>query len=282
MSFGFMITDLQSPEKSFSVSARFGTWEFEKVSWYDKIIPELGKGMTGNTFQAFNDTVTPSISDQNLHAACEDLRDLCLLLSFQNALCVTPSGSSPGSFTQFLGMGELFVPPRAIRGLPTLKLTTTMAPFLTKGLAALSGSQSKYLRLLLFYSINSLTCFTLEDLFLGACVQFDIVKQAERQLFGNPKLTYLQGMQSASSRLGIPVLNQDFKNMRNDLVHEGLLSGSNFPGRTKAQCSSVVADALTWIDQYVVAACGAGPEVDPSPRWNAPMLEHSVPAFSLA
>lgn len=44
MTFGFVIAGLQLPENGFAVPARFGTWVFEKTSWYDKVVPELVKG----------------------------------------------------------------------------------------------------------------------------------------------------------------------------------------------------------------------------------------------
>jgi hypothetical protein len=44
----------------------------------------------------------PVVSDAELGAACEDLENLCLLLSFINATCVTPIGSTRYVAPQFL------------------------------------------------------------------------------------------------------------------------------------------------------------------------------------
>lgn len=280
MPFGFMIANLLSNGSNFKVQTRFGVWEFQKASWYNKIIPDINKGMIGNTFTAFNDAVTPSISNTDFHTACVDLRDLCLLLSFQGANCVTPSGSVPTSFAHTVRMGDSFVPPRAILGFRTLSPATTTTTFLSKAFTAFGGPNQKYIRLLLFYWISSLTCYRLEDLFLAVCVQFDIVKQSEIAITGK-KLTYLQGMKSASTRLGISPLSNDFKDMRNDLVHEGQLSGSNFLGRSKEDCSKVVADALNWLDKYIIAIVAVNGELVGQPRWNAANFEHFLPAFSL-
>lgn len=280
MTFGFLITDYQSLEDFFSVSARVGAWEFQKGSWYDEIVPKIADGMCGNTYLAFNDSVKHSISDSDLDVVYEDIRDLCLLLSFQAAVCVTPSCSAPGSFAQHLTMGDIFVPSRAIRGLPSLSPINSVVGFLEKGLTLFRGSHQQYNRLLITHWIGSLTCYTLEDLYLSTCVQFDIVKQVEINILGK-KLTYRQGMTEASARLGIQPLLQDATDMRNDLVHEGRLSGSNFPRHTKQDCAAVIADALNWLDEYVIKSAGASAEISPGPRWKATEMAHFLPAFSI-
>ena len=68
----------------------------------------------------------------------------------------------------------------------------------------------------------------------------------------NPRMAY------AASRFSLPSLPADFRKMRNDLVHEGLLSGTRFPGKTANDCGRAVAEALDWIDEYLFAALGLG------------------------
>ena len=281
MTFGFVIADLLLPENSFAVPTRFGTWEFEKTSWYDKIASELAEGKCGNTFNAFNEAVNSSISDADFGAACEDLRYLCLLLSFLNATCVTPTGSAQYSVPLFLALGDSFFPARAIRGFPELKPKNSTTSLLTKGLSGFSSAQSNYLRLLMTHWICGLTCYTLEDLFLAVCVLFDIVKQIEISISGK-QLTYAKGIAASSVRLGIAPVQGAVTKMRNDLVHEGRLSGSNFQNRTKADCTQVIADALNWLDEYLIVTLGISGEVEGVPRWKANDFEHNLPAFSLA
>jgi hypothetical protein len=281
MTFGFVIADLQLPEISFAVPARFGTWEFERTAWFDDVAPALAKGQCGNTFNAFNEAVTLSISDADFDAVCEDLRNICLLLSFMNATCVTPTGSSQYSMPQMLTLGDSFVPSRAVRGFPELKPANSMSSFLTKGLSGFSSAQKRYLRLLMTHWISGLTCYTLEDLFLAVCVLLDIVKQIEISISGK-KLTYGQGMTVASKRLGIKPLQGAFTKMRNDLVHEGRLSGTNFKNRTKADCAQVAADTLNWLDEYLIATLGISGEFTGVPRWRQNDVEHYLPAFSLS
>ena len=51
----------------------------------------------------------------------------------------------------------------------------------------------------------------------------DIVKQCEIAATGT-NLTYYDGMISASTRFSLSPLGRDYKDMRNDIVHEGILS----------------------------------------------------------
>ena len=139
MTIGFLITDYQSAEQAFSIPCRFGTWEFQKNVGYQALIPKLQSGMVGNTYSAFNSAVDHFISEANLATIYQDLRDICLLLSFHSSLCVTPSGSTQDSEFQHLSLGDKFIPPRAIRGFPILEPFGSIAPFLQKGLALFRG-----------------------------------------------------------------------------------------------------------------------------------------------
>lgn len=62
----------------------------------------------------------------------------------------------------------------------------------------------------------------------------------------------------AASRFGLPPLPSDFRKMRNDLVHEGALSGSLFSGKNADDCGRSAAEALDWIDAYLFAAINLG------------------------
>ena len=86
-----------------------------------------------------------------------------------------------------------------------------------------------------------------------------MIKQNERRRLGNDRLTFFEGIDSATSNLQITNLSWDFTKMRNDLIHEGHLSGTNYPGHTKAECSEVVADVLNWIDEYIHGLFGIIP-----------------------
>lgn len=72
-------------------------------------------------------------------------------------------------------------------------------------------------------------------------------------------LSFLKGVTDASARFGVAAPAADFKNMRNDLVHDGTLSGTRHPGKSAADCRAVAAGVLDWIDRYLHAALHLGP-----------------------
>ena len=136
------------------------------------------------------------------------------------------------------------------------------------------------LRLLLSLWVGAITCFNIEDLFMGVAVIMDVVKQAEIQAHGGCQISYYNGMKNASQRFGITPLSPDFKNMRNDLLHEGRLSGTNLPGRTKTAVATIVADTLNWLDKYVIAVLGIGNVVPSQARWRGADVA-LLPALSI-
>ena len=109
----------------------------------------------------------------------------------------------------------------------------------------------------------------------------DIVKQLERTATSNPNLKYFQGMTSASARYSLTPLGNDYKAMRNDIVHEGVLSGSNFRNKAKSHCATVIADTLNWLDSYILAVIGKTTEVSRLPRWKGIDFERGLPSISV-
>jgi hypothetical protein len=213
--------------------------------------------------------------------ATGELIDACLILSFIEANCVAPSGTTPQSDAAFLALGDSFVRPRAIAGFPKLPMSGTYKDFFAGGMSSFASTfNARRLRLFLSHWISGLTCFSLEDLFLSVGVQMDIIKQCEITATGR-KLTYYEGMQSASSRYNLQPLTNDYKNMRNDIVHEGVLSGSYFHGKDKAQCAEVVAASLNWIDEYICSVLGLTVAAASTSRWKAMHIESGLPALSL-
>ncbi len=69
--------------------------------------------------------------------------------------------------------------------------------------------------------------------------------------------SYLTG-RSVTCRRSLPQ-SHDVVKMRNDLIHDGTLSGTSFNNRNAADCNIVVAAALNWIDSYLHAALALGP-----------------------
>lgn len=275
------ITNLQTEELSFEVPSTVGKWIFDRVHNYEELAPKIEQGMCANTYLVSNLDVNHATSTATFETLCDEIIDICLVLSFLNARCITPSSTTGNSSVQFMVLGDQFIVPRAIIGfneLNTLSLSGLFSSWISNSYSAFAA---RSLRLQLSHWLSGLTCFTLEDIYLSVGVQMDIVKQCERKSTGTPGLTYFQGMSSASSRYGLSPLGSDYKNMRNDIVHEGVLSGSNFGGKSKAECSAVIADTLNWLDQYVLSVLGLIGHVTNIPRWSAPHLQSGLPSLSI-
>jgi len=277
----FAIANLMIDETSFEVPSTLGKWEFGRTYNYQELISSIDKGMCGNTFFASLDTISPQSSDLEFQTACDEIVDICLVLSFLTARCVTPSTTTGNSDIQFIQLGDDFVPSRAIVGFPAIA-PASLSRFVFDWVATIHPAiKQRRLRLQLCHWLSGLTCFSLEDVYLSAGVQMDIVKQVERVATSTLNLTYFQGMTSASTRFALTPLGSDYKAMRNDLVHEGVLSGSNFSGRAKGQCAVVIAETLNWLDAYVLAVIGKTSQISSLPRWKGVDLERGLPSISV-
>jgi len=59
-------------------------------------------------------------------------------------------------------------------------------------------------------------------------------------------------------QVGITMLNRDFKDMRNNLIHQGKLLGGRFNGTDIEACSMVAPDVMNWFDEYIHAVMNIG------------------------
>lgn len=278
---GFNIADLVTEQDEFDIPSSFGKWEFRKNGNYVQITKAMEKGMCGNTFTAFHSEATERLNDDQFHSLCGEIIDANLILSFITAKCVTVSGSAAFSCPMFIQLGDHFLQSRAIRGFKEIESQYSYNQIFSSGIPTIqTDMQSRNLRIFLSHWISGLTCFTIEDLFLAACVQMDIVKQCEI-LPSDNRLYYFDGMIRASRRYGISPLSRDFTNMRNDLVHEGKLSGSNNPNKSKSDCSSIIADVLNWIDEYVLKVLSLQSFFTFGNRWSSREIESFLPAISI-
>jgi len=275
----FAVANLIVPEESFEIPSALGPWTFLRVHNYQDCVTAIRKGMCCNSYMVSNEAIGINSNDSDFQTACDELVDACLVLSFLTARCVTPSGTTCNSDIQFSQLGDAFIPSRSIVGFPAI-VPASLSDFFSNWEAVIHPAMiQRRLRLQLCHWLSGLTCFSLEDVYLSAVVQMDIVKQVEIAVTGHD-LNYFAGMTSASTRFSLPALGHDYKAMRNDIVHEGVLSGSNFSGRTKRQCAEVVAKVLNWLDSYILAVieaiCISG-----LPRWRGSDLERGLPSISV-
>ncbi len=270
--FQFNIANLQISEASFKVPSALGEWEFNRTANYDDAGQHIDAGMCAHTYIATNASVNFSTRRTDVGAVLNEIVDICLFLSFLNARCVAPTGTTAWSQPQIIALGDQYIKPRAILGFDQLTASSLTALFS----GWLTGNYAQYrqrnLRLQLTHWLSGLTCFSLEDIYLSVGVQMDLIKQVERSASSRSRLTYFEGMRSASTRYGLTPLSHDYKNMRNDIVHEGCLSGSNFPNRSKLDCADVIASALNWIDLYLLNVLGVSGTIRDLPRWRAARL----------
>ena len=111
--------------------------------------------------------------------------------------------------------------------------------------------------LLVHHWLDALACWSLEDLYLSATTLLQIIVATEATLQGSD-LRYYDGVTAAANRKGIRVLSSDFRDMRNELIHDGQLIGRRFL-HNKATCDDVAADVLNWFDEYLHKALQLGP-----------------------
>ena len=278
----FWIADLQSDETQFEIPGTIGTWEFNRRDDYGDLLNKIQEGRCTSTYWVYNETLTHSTSYEDFLAAIRELIDSCLILSFLSGACVTPIGTSPQSDITFLQLGDLFIRPRPIAGFPSLQIDKSLADYFLMGIPSLATPfRDRRMRLFLSHWISGLTCFSMEDLFLSVGVQMDIVKQCEIATRGKD-LNCFEGMEAASNRYSLKKLNKDYKKMRDDLVHEGVLSGSDFKSKNKGECAEVISAALNWIDRYVAAALVIDIQSLLPERWRGKDIELGLPALSLA
>ena len=272
------IANLVTDENSFDIPSVLGSWNFKRVSDYGRYLDEIKNGMCANTFVASIDAVDLKTKEGDFKAVCNEIIDICLTLSFLNANCVAVSGSTKQSDIQFFTFGDSFIRPRGIVGFPPFLAGPSIGRLFSNWLAnSYPNYQSRKLRLLLSHWLSGLTCFTLEDIFLSTGVQMDQIKQLE-----GPNLYYYDGMLAASVRYSLVPLNRDYVAMRNDIVHEGVLSGTRFNGKSKAECAKVIADVLNWLDAYILAVLNIHVNVTGYSRWKGDDFFTSLPAISLS
>ena len=112
--------------------------------------------------------------------------------------------------------------------------------------------------ILIHHFLDALGCWSFEDFYLSATTLLQIIAATEERITGNSNLSYFSAVQSASQRVGITSLNRDFKDMRNNLIHEGKLLGGQFSGKDIEACAIVAADLMNWFDEYIHAVMNLG------------------------
>lgn len=214
--------------------------------------------LVGETYFLEN-PVDPRAGYGAVDAAIEEITPILLAASYATGLSVTIERSTAGSAVALMQPTHQW--PRA-RGIESSAFVINTADefrmFVERFVQAWpSVGQSEKVLLLVHHWLDSIACWSMEDLYLSATTLLQIVAATEASKQGKD-LSFFQGIEDAAKRAGIPPLGKDFKNMRNELVHDGRLIGTRFAG-PRSSCDGVVADVLNWFDAYLHAALGFGP-----------------------
>lgn len=266
-----------------TINTPAGSWELIKdPKFNDNKAEILSKGMTAETYMiSFNGSYNGSRAAA-IDAAHEELLPICLAASYLTAQSVTPTSSLPFSQVAFINVGPYFPRPRSMgSGFPVTDNTAEFIGFMEAFVAAYAGPGSvEKIRLVAHHFLDALAFWSLEDLVLSTTTILEIIAATAKSVAGasTPTGTFSQRMAFAASRFNLQNLPSDFRAMRNDLIHEGTLSGTKFPGKDAMACGVAAAEALDWIDAYVFSAMQLGPT--PLPRF-APEGFAGVNSFSL-
>ncbi len=192
--------------------------------------------------------------------AFDEITPILLAASYATGMSVTIDRSTMGSSISILQPSDHWPRARALgSGSYAISTPDEFSRLVEAFVQAWpTTGQAEKARLLVHHWLDALACWSMEDLYLSATTLLQIIVATEAQKQGKPSLSYYKGLEDAANRMGIAPLSQDFKNMRNELIHDGQLIGSRFAGPRSA-CDQVVADVLNWFDIYMHAGLGLGP-----------------------
>lgn len=196
-----------------------------------------------------------------LDAAMSHVTPILLGATCATSLSVTVRKSSPFSDLQLAGPSNQWPRERGLEpSVPLVKTAADFTAFVQNVVSAWPGrGRDEKALLLIHHWLDALACWSLEDLYLSATTLLQIIGDTEEHRLGKKDMPFYDSVVAAAERFNnAPILSTDFKKMRNDLIHDGVLSGTHFPGRSKAECEQVAADVLNWFDSYFHAALALG------------------------
>lgn len=259
---GYQVVNLIVPgePREFSIPGATGDWHFTRRPTYEddvKLIRE--KGACAETYSAEHPASLDARDD--VDAVLDEFVLLCLACSYVSGSAVTAHRSTWSSDVLMMSPGEHLPRDRSLSGTDAVVATTAdfveVCRLFMANYARATHPSPSQLRVMVHHFLDALSCWSLEDLYLSGTTILQVAVAAEELRTGQ-ELRFLPGVTAAATRFGLGVLSRDFKDMRNDLVHDGVLSGSTFSGRTKQDCARVAADVFDWLDDYFHAVLGLG------------------------
>jgi hypothetical protein len=282
---GFWLTNLIIPgdPDSVTLSTAAGSWELRKHDRFNEFkVVVTSNGQCAETYSAEGTASYGGSRSAAEDALFEELIPLCLGASYLTGLSVTPTRGLPHSEMQFIDVGDYFPRARAMgSGFPLLGSSAAFATTLERFVASYPGAGgTEKARLLCHHWLDALAFWSLEDLVLSTGTVLEVIAATAETVapVGSEVGTFNKNLAYAAQRFGLSTLPSNFRKMRNDLVHEGVLSGSKFPNKDRAACGLAAAEALDWIDEYIFAALALG--LIPSARF-LPQSFRGANSFSL-
>jgi hypothetical protein len=256
----FYVVNLLIPTepKLVELTVPSGIWRLEQFPDYGKSKAAIAEGKCAHTYYLENaiGLVPSSLADQ----AIDEMTPILLGASYATGLAVTVIQSTNGSEFGLMQRSEHWPRDRAIdMASPVIQTAAEFKEIVERFVAAWpNAGRSEKARLLVHHWLDALACWSLEDLYLSATTLLQIIVATEAARQGLTQLPFYPGVEAAARAMGIRVLSDDFKNMRNELIHDGQLIGHRFAGPDKTACAAVAVDVLNWIDEYIHKALNLG------------------------
>lgn len=258
---GFWVVNLLIPGEpdNCRIGTPSGGWDLEKSANYSQSKDAINNGQCAHTY-AIENAASMDDGSAVVDSSFDEMTPLLLGASFLSGLSATVRASLPYSDVSIIQSSDHWPRERAMgAGNSCVTTQQEFAENLEKFVCAWpSVAQSEKILILIHHWLDALGCWSFEDFYLSATTLLQIIAATEEQVTGNSNLSYFQAVQSASSRVGINSLNKDFKDMRNNLIHEGKLLGGSFAGIGREACSEVAANVMNWFDEYLHAVMNLG------------------------
>ena len=260
---GFRFINLLVPgdPARFTINGGSGSWQFEQEANFGAAKDAVVGNMCAETYTGEH-PVSLDDGAAGCDTAFDELLPLCLGASYLTGRSVTVRRSLPHSDVMLAQVGSHFPRERSING--TRSVVTSGAEFqaaIEAFLTAYTGvGHTEKVLLLIHHWLDALSCWALEDFYLSGTTILQIVAATEESrcpITHNP--SFYKYLTAAANRHGLPALSHDVIEMRNDLVHDGSLSGSRFQNKNVQDCGVVAAEVLNWIDIYLHTALHLGP-----------------------
>ncbi len=242
------------------VSGAYGDWVLAREpDFAARKAAVLEQSMCHETYRAEH-PIDGAAGAAAVEGTVAELLPLCLGMSYLSGSAVTLHRSVPASDLQIVEVPSKFPRERSATGPgPVVNDPAEFRAALEAFLAAYpTKGQAEKALLVVHHWLDALACWSLEDLYLSATTILQVIAATEEGRQG-VNLSFFQGVTGAAARFGVPALGPTFKDMRNDLVHDGTLSGTRHPGKSADNCRAVAAGVLDWIDRYLNAALDLGP-----------------------